>query len=82
MHGEGGQEGEPPPTSPTTTCTRSAKHYFGEPRQESGSHAVFKTPWQGDPRVNIQNANGQAKPYRVKQVLAAIDKLNQSEEEK
>jgi hypothetical protein len=35
---------------------------------------VFKTPWPGDPRVNIQNSNGQAKPYQVRQVLAAIDK--------
>jgi hypothetical protein len=61
---------------------RVCRHYFGQPRQQSGSHAVFKTPWQGDPRVNIQNANGQAKPYQVKQVLAAIDKLNQTEEEK
>jgi hypothetical protein len=29
----------------------------------------------GEPYVNIQNKNGQAKPYQVKQVLAAIDKL-------
>jgi hypothetical protein len=32
--------------------------YFGEPRQSSSSHRVYKTPWQGDPRVNIQNDNG------------------------
>jgi hypothetical protein len=31
--------------------------------------------WAGEPYVNIQNKNGQAKPYQVKQVLAAIDKL-------
>ena len=37
--------------------------------------AVFKTPWPGDPRVNIQNAGGQAKAYQVRQVLLAIDKL-------
>jgi hypothetical protein len=48
---------------------------FGEPRQTSSSHVVFKTPWTGDPRINIQNANGKAKPYQVKQVLLAIDKL-------
>jgi hypothetical protein len=35
---------------------------------------VFKTPWPGDPLVNIQNGNGQAKAYQVRQVLAAIDK--------
>ena len=22
-------------------------HFFGSPRQQSGSHAVFCTPWQG-----------------------------------
>ena len=49
--------------------------YFGKPRQSGSSHAVFKTPWPGDPRVNIQNANGKAKPYQVKQDLQAIDKL-------
>lgn len=50
------------------------EHYFGSPRQ-SGSHLVFKTPWPGDPRVNIQDRGGKAKPYQVKQVLAAIDRL-------
>jgi hypothetical protein len=50
------------------------EHYFGTPRQ-SGSHLVFKTPWPGDPRVNIQDRGGKAKPYQVKQVLAAIDRL-------
>lgn len=50
------------------------EHYFGPPRRTGGSHAAFKTPWPGDPRVNIQNSNGQAKPYQVRQVLAAIDK--------
>lgn len=50
-------------------------YYFGEPRQKGTSHHVYKTPWQGDPRVNIQNKKGKAKPYQVKQVLAAIAKL-------
>lgn len=48
---------------------------FGEPRQSGSSHAVFRTPWRGDPRVNIQNDHGKAKTYQVRQVLAAIDKL-------
>jgi len=51
------------------------KHYFGEPRQESSSHCIYKTPWQGDPRINIQNDKGKAKAYQVRQVLQAIDKL-------
>lgn len=49
--------------------------YFGEPRQQGSSHLVFKTPWPGDPRVNIQDSGGKAKPYQVRQVLRAIDKL-------
>lgn len=49
--------------------------YFGKPRQDGSSHAIFKTPWPGDPRVNIQNAKGKAKPYQVRQVLAAIEQL-------
>ena len=49
--------------------------YFGEARQSGSSHRVYKTPWHGDPRVNIQNSKGKAKPYQVKQVLAAIERL-------
>ena len=49
--------------------------YFGEPRQSSTSHRVYRTPWKGDPRVNIQNDRGTAKTYPVKQVLKAIDRL-------
>lgn len=50
-------------------------HYFGEPRQKSSSHRIYKTPWPGDPRVNIQNHKGMTKAYQVRQVLKAIDKL-------
>ncbi|WP_308189415.1 hypothetical protein [Rhodococcus pyridinivorans] len=39
---------------------------------------MFRTPWPGDPRVNIQRGkNGEAKPYQVKQVLAAIEKMEE-----
>jgi hypothetical protein len=52
--------------------------YFGAPRQEGSSHAVFRTPWQGDPRVNIQEEkNGMAKPYQVRQVLGAVEKTRE-----
>jgi hypothetical protein len=51
------------------------EHYCGPARRTGRSHAVFKPPWPGDPRPNIQNSNGHAKPYQVRQVLAAIDKL-------
>jgi hypothetical protein len=50
-------------------------HYFGEARQSGSSHRIYKTPWQGDPRVNIQNNKGKAKAYQVRQVLKAIERL-------
>ena len=50
------------------------EHYFGKPRQSGSSHCIYKTPWPGDPRINIQNDKGNAKPYQVKQVLLAIEK--------
>ena len=49
--------------------------YFGEPRQKGTSHRIYRTPWPDDPRVNIQNVKGMAKPYQVRQVLKAIEKL-------
>ena len=51
------------------------EHYFGEARQTGSSHQVYKTPWLGDPRVNIQNDKGMAKAYQVKQVLKAMERL-------
>ena len=51
------------------------RHYFGKPRQSGSSHRIYKTPWQGDPRVNIQNKKGKAKAYQVKQVLKAVERM-------
>ena len=51
------------------------EEYFGQPRQSGTSHAIFKTPWVGDPRINIQDDKGKAKVYQVRQVLLAIEKL-------
>ena len=56
-------------------------YYFGEPRHKGGSHRIYKTPWPGDPRVNIQNHKGMAKAYQVRQVLKAIDKLEADDAE-
>jgi hypothetical protein len=49
--------------------------YFGDARQSGSSHRVYRTPWRGDPRVNIQNSKGKAKAYQVRQVLKAIERL-------
>lgn len=59
-----------------TALVKLCEAYFGEPRRSGGSHVVFKTPWVGDPRINLQRSrSGNAKPYQVRQVLKAIDKL-------
>lgn len=53
-------------------------HFFGEARNKGTSHHVFKTPWAGDPRINIQKSKSDmAKPYQVKQVVKALNKLKE-----
>lgn len=53
-------------------------YYFGMARQTGSSHRIYKTPWPGDPRVNIQNDKGMAKAYQVRQVLRAIERLEEA----
>lgn len=55
-------------------------HFFGEPRQSGTSHRIYKTPWLGDPRVNVQSSKGRAKVYQVRQVLAAVERMDSSHE--
>lgn len=55
--------------------------HFGKPRI-TGSHHIFKTPWKGDPRINIQKDGKMAKPYQVKIVKEALEKLEAQNEEK
>lgn len=51
---------------------------FDVPRIK-GSHHVFKMPWPGDPRINIQRDGKDAKPYQVKDVVKAVKKLLEGE---
>ena len=47
--------------------------HFGEARQRSSSHRIYRTGMAGAPLVNIQRGEaGKAKPYQVRQVLKAI----------
>ena len=55
------------------------RSYFGAMRI-AGSHHIFKTPWPGDPRVNLQRDGKMAKPYQVLQVKKAIEKLEKKHE--
>lgn len=58
---------------------RVCDHFFGKPRKSGTSHRVYKTPWPGDPRVNVQNSQGKAKAYQVRQVLLAVDKTEEED---
>lgn len=60
-------------------AVKVAEHFFGAGRQSGTSHKVFKMPWPGDPRVNLQQSSEGAKPYQVRQLLAAIDRLRAEE---
>ncbi len=57
---------------------RICSYFFGEPRQRSSSHIVYRMPWDGDPRINIQDDKGMAKPYQVRQVIRALERLSES----
>lgn len=59
-----------------TDLCRVCDRFFGQARQGGTSHRIYKTPWQGDPRVNIQNSKGMAKAYQVRQILKAIMRLD------
>ncbi len=52
---------------------RVCQEHFGRERIK-GSHHIFKTPWKGDPRLNLQKVQGNAKPYQVEQVIDALEK--------
>ena len=53
-------------------------YFFGDARQKGTSHRVYKMPWKGIPRVNIQKSRkdkGKAKEYQVLQAIKALTKL-------
>lgn len=49
---------------------------FGAPRTR-GSHLIYRTPWRGDPRINIQNRKGYVAFYQVRQVAQATVRLEE-----
>ena len=49
---------------------------FGfELRRTSGSHSIYRNPLVGE-ALNLQERNGEAKPYQIKQFLTLIEKYN------
>jgi hypothetical protein len=66
-----------------TRLLNITEKFFGKPRNRGTSHYPFKTPWQGKPRINLQQEKGgKAKPYQVKQVKVALIKLKEIQENK
>jgi hypothetical protein len=57
-----------------TDLCNICESYFGKPRA-TGSHHIYKTPWEGDPRINIQNDKGKATAYQIRQVIKALRRL-------
>jgi hypothetical protein len=57
------------------TLCQICERFFGEARQKGTSHRIYKTPWIGDPRVKIQEKNGRAKTYQVRQIIKALKRL-------
>jgi hypothetical protein len=55
------------------------RQFFGEARIR-GSHHIFKMPWPGNPRINLQEDRGNAKSYQVQQVLQALKRLREQGE--
>lgn len=51
------------------------KAYGFRRTRSNGSHEIYRRKGVAD-IVNIQNDNGQAKPYQVKQFLSLIEKYN------
>ncbi len=39
--------------------------YFRKARQSGSGRMIYKTPWHGDPRVNIQNNKGKLRYIRL-----------------
>lgn len=59
-----------------TDACKVVTAYFGAPRQNATSHKVWKMPWPGDPRVNMQEGDGgKAKKHQVQRAVNAIDAL-------
>ena len=48
---------------------------FRDALRVRGSHHFFSMPWRGSPLVNLQEGGGTAKAYQIRQLLAAVDRL-------
>ena len=57
--------------------TKICGRHFGKPRRNATSHHIYKVPWPGNPRVNIQNQKGMAKAFQVRQVIEALENLQE-----
>lgn len=54
---------------------------FGKPRRRRGSHLIYDTPWMDHPLLVLQPRKGKAKPYQVRQVLRALEAMEEFEDD-
>jgi hypothetical protein len=57
-----------------TRLLKICEEFFGKYRTK-GSHYIFKMPWAGNPRINLQKDRDKAKVYQVEQVILCLKKL-------
>ena len=69
------QLGRSPSNVKFADLCKICEYYFGEARQKGTSHRIYKTPWQDDPFINIQEKDGKGKDYQVRQVIRALKRL-------
>jgi len=63
------------------TALKIAKEHFGDCRIK-GSHHIFKMPWLGDPRINLQPSEKDkkmAKPCQVRELVKALKRIEHGE---
>lgn len=64
-------------TYPFAELVKLVTEAFGPHRVGKGSHQyIWKMPWAGNPRINLQPEKGDAKSYQIRQVIQALKKLN------
>ena len=56
-------------------ATRAAECFGFQLVRVNGSHHIFQHP-EITELVNLQNVNGQAKPYQVRQLLRLVEKYD------
>jgi len=50
----------------------ACRHRFGEPVLGGQGYAVFRTPWESDPRLSVLSVRGKVKPFQLAVIVRAL----------